>query len=88
MRFMVIERFDPKDAKAIYQRFRDRGRLLPDGLQHLESWVSSDLDRCFQLMECDDASLIEEWAVRWNDLVEFEVVPVITSDDASAIASR
>ncbi len=86
MKFIIIERFDPTDARAIYQRFRERGRMLPDGLRHLESWVSSDMDRCFQLMECEDSSLIQECTVRWNDLVDFEVVPVISSDDASAIA--
>ena len=57
--------------------------MLPEGLTYLDSWVSADLERCFQLMECDDASLIERWTAEWEDLVDFEVVPVISSEQAS-----
>ena len=89
MLFMVIERFRDGDAAAVYRRFRERGRMLPDGLRYVESWTEADFGRCFQLMECEDPRLIEEWAARWEDLVEFEVTPVITSQEAAAkIAPR
>lgn len=77
MLFMVIERFRNQDAKAVYQRFRERGRLTPEGLTYVESWVEASLDRCFQLMECEDASLLQRWVAQWSDLVSFEIVPVV-----------
>jgi hypothetical protein len=83
MLFMVVERFRDGDAAAVYRRFRERGRMLPEGLRYVDSWVSSDLARCFQLMECDDAALFERWIACWQDLVEFEVVPVLTSAEAA-----
>ncbi|HWW76922.1 MAG TPA: DUF3303 family protein [Pyrinomonadaceae bacterium] len=83
MLFMVIERFRDGDAAAVYRRFRERGRMTPDGLKYVDSWVERDFGRCFQLMECDDPSLLDEWAARWRDLVEFEVVPVVTSREAA-----
>ena len=82
MLFMVIERFRSRDAGAVYERFRERGRMLPEGLRYVESWTEDNFERCFQLMECDDAGLFEEWVSRWQDLVEFEIVPVITSKEA------
>jgi hypothetical protein len=81
---MVIERFKNGDAKAVYRRFRDHGRLAPEGLNYLDSWVDMNFDRCFQIMECADPKLLELWAARWRDLVEFEFVPVITSKAALA----
>ncbi len=78
---MVIERF--KDARAVYERLRDRGRMQPDGVRYLDSWIAGDLSRCFQLMECDDPDRLHEWIARWSDLMEFEVVPVIASSEAS-----
>jgi len=86
MQYLVIERF--KDARAIYQRLRDRGRLMPDGLVYLNSWISTDLGRCFQLMEADDADLFESWISNWDDLMEIEVVPVVSSAEASALTLR
>ena len=83
MRFMVIERFKNRDAAAVYRRFRERGRMTPDGLRYVESWVEHGFDRCFQLMECDDPRLFRQWVERWEDLVEFEVVPVLTSRQAA-----
>ncbi len=83
---MVIERF--KDAKAIYQRLRDRGRLMPNGLRYVDSWISEDLSRCFQLMETDSPDLFEEWTANWSDLMEFQVVRTITSDEAREAALR
>ena len=84
MRYMVIERFKHGRARAIYERARDKGRLLPQGLEYETSWVSSELDLCFQLMECADDTLFDEWIRQWNDLVDFEVIPVISSEEASA----
>lgn len=82
MLFMVIERFKNRDAKAVYRRFRERGRMAPDGLNYVDSWVESNFDRCFQLMECADARLLHQWATQWEDLVDFEFVPVLPSKKA------
>jgi len=85
MLFMVIERFRDHDtAVGVYERFRDKGRMLPDGLKYVDSWVEANHSRCFQLMECDDVRLFNEWTARWNDLVDFEIVAVRTSKDAAA----
>jgi Protein of unknown function (DUF3303) len=81
MLFMVIERFRNRDAAPIYRRFRERGRMLPDGLQYLGSWIETNFDRCFLLMQCDDERLFAEWIANWNDLADFEVVPVAASDE-------
>lgn len=87
MQFLIIERF--KDPPAVYRRFRDKGRLAPDGLNYVASWVSADLTRCYQIMECDDRRFLDAWIANWNDLVDFEVVPVMTSAEAAAaIAPR
>ena len=87
MLFMVIERFRNQDAKAVYRRFRDKGRMMPDGLTFVGSWVSADLGRCFQLMEASDVTLLQRWAAEWSDLVEFEIVPVVAGKDAAATLS-
>ena len=87
MLYMVIERFRGGDAAPVYRRFRERGRLAPEGLGYRGSWVAADLGRCFQLMECDDPALLAEWTARWEDLVDFEVVPVITSAEAASAAA-
>jgi hypothetical protein len=79
MLFMVIERFKDRDAKAVYRRLRERGRGAPDGLRYVDSWVEANFGRCFQLMECDDARLLQQWVAFWGDLVEFEIVPVVPS---------
>jgi len=83
MLFMVIERFKNRDAAAVFRRYREQGRMTPDGLKYVESWVESNFGRCFQLMECEDPSLFRQWMARWQDLVEFEVVPVVTSKEAA-----
>jgi hypothetical protein len=89
MLYMVIERFRDGDARPVYRRFPDEGRLAPAGLRYVASWVSDDFRRCFQVMECDDPALLAQWTARWDDLVEFEIVPVLTSADAvAAIAPR
>jgi hypothetical protein len=81
--YMVVETFKNCDAAAVYRRFRERGRMLPDGLIHISSWVSADLSKCYQLMECSNARLLEQWTACWSDLVDFEVVPVIQSAEAA-----
>jgi Protein of unknown function (DUF3303) len=89
MTYMVVEHFRGGDALPVYRRFRERGRLAPDGLKYVASWVTDDLRRCFQIMECEDPRLLAEWTARWEDLVEFEVIPVMTSAEAVAtVASR
>lgn len=84
MLFMVIERFRDRDAKAVYRRFRDHGRGVPEGLSYVGSWIEANFDRCFQIMECDDARLLQQWVAFWGDLIEFEIVPVVPSADAQA----
>jgi hypothetical protein len=81
--YMIIERFT-RGAPSVYERAAREGRLLPDGLRYLDSWVDERLERCFQLMETDDARLFDEWIARWSDLADFEVVPVIGSAEAAA----
>jgi hypothetical protein len=82
MLYMIIEHFKNRDAVSVYRRFRDQGRQAPDGLKYVSSWVTTDMTRCYQLMECEDPRLLEQWMTRWNDLVDFEVQPVITSAQA------
>jgi hypothetical protein len=86
---MIVERFRDGDARPVYRRFRDQGRLAPEGLRYVASWVSEDFRRCFQVMECDEPDLLAQWIARWEDLADFEVVPVRTSAEAvAAIAPR
>ncbi|HXT16190.1 MAG TPA: DUF3303 family protein [Gemmatimonadaceae bacterium] len=86
MLFMIIEHFHDGDPRPVYARFRERGRLAPEGLRYVNSWVTSDLTRCYQVMECDDRSLLDQWIAAWDDIVQFEVHPVITSAEAAARA--
>ena len=87
--YMVIEHFRGRDPVPVYRRFRDRGRLTPAGLHYVGSWVSAELDCCYQLMRCDDRALLEQWMGEWADLIRFEVVPVLTSPEAvEAVAPR
>ena len=89
MLYMIVERFRDGDALAVYRRFRDQGRMAPEGLRYLASWVTDDFRRCFQIMECEDRALLAAWTARWEDLIEFEVIPVVTSAEAAAaVASR
>jgi len=87
MLFMVIEKFKNRDARAIYARSRERGRMLPEGLRYVDSWVEANFDRCFQLMECTDAKLFQQWVFSWQDLVDFEIVPVVSSKETSEAIS-
>lgn len=82
MLYMIIERFRDRDAVPVYRRFRDQGRMAPDGLTYVSSWVTLEMDRCYQVMECEDRRILDQWMARWSDLVEFEVIPVVTSAQA------
>jgi Protein of unknown function (DUF3303) len=84
MLYMIVEHFRDGDAAPVYARFRARGRLAPEGLRYVNSWVTDDLTRCYQVMETDDRALLDAWLAAWADLVEFEVHPVITSTEAAA----
>ena len=84
MLFMVIERFKDGDAAPVYRRFRERGRMLPEGLRYVDSWIDANFARCFQLMECADPRLFDEWIACWQDLIEFEIIPVTSSKEAAA----
>ena len=83
MLFMVVETFRNQDAKSAYRRFRDMGRVMPEGLSYVGSWTTADLGRCFQLMETDDVTLLQKWVADWADLVAFEIVPVVTGKETS-----
>jgi len=85
MMFMVVEDFH--DARAIYRRLRETGRMMPDGLRFVASWVAADLGRCFQVMETDDITLLQRWIAGWSDLATFEVVPVVPGTDTAAALS-
>lgn len=88
MLYMIIEHFRDGDPVPVYRRFREKGRLAPDGLRYVSSWVTSDLKHCYQVMECDDRSQLDQWVAQWDDIVEFECIPVITSAEAaSAVAT-
>ncbi len=81
--YMIIEHFKDHDPVPVYRRFRERGRLAPEGLLYVSSWVDEKLERCFQLMEAEDRKPLDEWILNWNDLVHFEVYPVISSKEAA-----
>jgi hypothetical protein len=85
MLFMVIEHFRPGRAPDIYRRSRERGRMAPDGLHYVASWVDLNFERCFQVMEADDEALFKGWTANWEDLVEFEIIPVRTSAEAAVV---
>lgn len=84
MLYMIVEHFKNRDAVPVYRRFRDRGRLAPEGLTYVSSWVDEKLERCFQLMETDDRALLDQWMASWQDLVDFEVYPLMSSAEAAA----
>jgi Domain of unknown function (DUF3303) len=81
--YMVVEHFKNQDAVPVYRRFRNQGRMAPAGVTYVSSWVDDKLECCFQLMETDDRLLLDEWMSHWDDLVDFEVYPVMTSKEAS-----
>ena len=83
MLFMIIEKFKNRSARQVYRRARQKGRMLPEGLHYINSWVTTDFDRCFQLMKTEDPALFRKWTAQWEDLVEFEIIPVVSSEDAN-----
>ena len=83
MLYMVIERFNNQDPRPVYHRFDECGRMMPEGLDYVSSWVDMRLERCFQIMETADPKLMAEWIGNWSDLTEFEVIPVMSSTDAT-----
>jgi hypothetical protein len=86
MLFMVIERFEQNDMVPVYRLAKAKGRQLPEGLDYVDSWVAADFSRCFQLMRCDDARLLQQWVLAWRGTgVAFEIVPVTTSSEAREI---
>jgi hypothetical protein len=82
MRYMIVETFT-SGPEPVYARFRARGRMAPDGVRYVSSVVTTDGRRCFQLMDCDDPVLLDRWMAAWSDLVTFEVIPVISSEEAA-----
>jgi len=86
VRYMVIEHFRSGQAGAIYRRLEASGRHMPAGLTYVGSWITDDLTRCYQVMECEDPALLDEWISHWADLMDFEVMPVISSEEARASA--
>lgn len=88
MLFMVIEKFRNRDPKPIYKRFLEKGRMMPDGLIYKESWIEANFERCFQLMECADVSLLQEWILQWQDLAEFEIIAVSESKKTAELVKK
>ena len=88
MLFMVIERFRDNDMLPIYRRVRDEGRMLPEGLKYVDSWIEPNFSRCFQLMECDDLRLFQEWTLKWRGTgATFEIVPVVPSRETRDVVA-
>ncbi len=85
MLFLIVEHFKDHPPVPVYRRFRDEGRMMPAGLSYVSSWVTQDFTRCYQVMECEDRGPLDEWIARWADLIDFEVLPVMTSADAQAV---
>ena len=87
MLYVVIEHYRNGDPLPVYRRVRDRGRLMPSGVEYRGSWVTEDLAHCYQVMECEDRAALDRWIAGWSDLVDFEVVAVITSAQAQALVA-
>ena len=85
MLYMVIEHFKQGAAPEVYRRAREQGRMMPDGLEYVSSWIDLDFTTCYQVMRTDDVSLFAAWVEAWKDLVDFEIVPVRTSAEAAQI---
>ena len=83
MQFMVIEHFKYRNAKAVYDRFREKGRMMPEGLKYVASWTEANYGRCFEVVECDDPVLLKKWASNWSDIEDFEFLPVLSSNEMS-----
>ena len=82
MLYMIVERFQSGKAKALYERFEEKGRMLPEGVHYINSWIDEQVSVCFQVMESDTKEKLQQWIDQWNDLADFEIIPVITSVEA------
>ena len=87
MLFMITETFRGGDPTQVYERLEERGRMTPDDVTYVASWVATDLRRCYQVMECDGRELLDEWMARWDDLVLFDVAEVVSTDEARKLVS-
>ena len=88
MLFMVIERFKDNDMVPVYRRLREKGRMIPEGLKYVDSWVEPNFSRCFQLMQCDDLRLLQQWLLQWRGSgTSFEIVPVLTSAETREVVA-
>ena len=87
MLYMIIEHFR-EGPEPVYRRFREKGRMAPGGLRYVSSWVTADLRRCYQVMECENPLLISVWTKHWEDLVDFEIIPIVTSSEAAESAAN
>ena len=88
MLFMVVEKFSNGKTQEIYRRFKEKGRMMPEGLKYIDSWVSVNLNQCFELIECDDPRLFQQWILQWQDLAEFKIIPVVSSKQTTEIVNR
>lgn len=82
MQYMIIEHYRPGKARELYQRFAEKGRMMPDGVEFINSWINEDVTVCYQVMETESTDKLQEWIANWNDIVDFEVIPVISSAEA------
>ena len=87
MLFVVIEHYRNGDPVPVYRRLRDRGRQMTSGVEYRGSWVTEDLAHCYQVMECQRRSDLDDWMATWQDLVDFEVIPVVTSEQAQGLVA-
>ncbi len=84
MQYMIIERFYPEKIKAMYERFAGKGRMMPEGVQFINSWINEPVTTCYQVMEAESRDKLDEWIQNWKEFAEFEVIPVISSAEAKA----
>ena len=82
MLYMIIEKFHQGKIKQLYERFDERGRLMPDGVNYINSWIDINVETCYQIMESKSEEKLLEWVNNWNDLADFEIIPVLTSAQA------
>jgi len=84
MLYMINERFHEGKIRSVYERFDEKGRMMPEGVSYIDSWITEDLNTCYQVMESVSEQKLKEWISNWNDLCDFEIIPVITSAEAKA----
>ena len=58
--------------------------MMPQGVNYVNSWINESVTVCYQVMETDSLDKLKEWISHWDDLADFEIVPVITSAQARA----